>query len=112
MSPWGGPNSKAPGTISITDGGAFGDSTWYGRVTKEGVWEPSKLNEQLKNDLTLILTQLAQKPAETAAAYGKLTGLCCFCNSGLSTPESTTVGYGPVCARRFHLPWGDQKETA
>jgi len=101
-----GNGSKAPGTISITDGGAYGDSKWFGRVTKDGEWEIGKVTEDLKNDLTTILAQLAKAPAETAAAYGKLTGRCCFCLGQLTDKRSTAVGYGKVCAQRWHLPWG------
>ena len=46
-----GKGSKFPGTVSMTDGASFGDNKWYGRVTKEGAWEPAKLSEQLKTDL-------------------------------------------------------------
>ena len=48
-----GKGSKFPGTVSMTDGASFGDNKWYGRVTKEGAWEPAKLSEQLKTDLSL-----------------------------------------------------------
>lgn len=102
-----GPASKAPGTINLTDGRPYGDNTWYGRVTVEGQYEPrSGLAEDVKNDLTAILTALSRHPAQTAAAYGKLTGNCCLCKSSLSDEKSTAVGYGPVCAKRWGLPWG------
>ena len=105
-----GQNSKAPGTINLTDGGPFGNNKWYGRVTQEGTWDPSpKVDEALKNDLTSILSKLAGAPARTAAAYGKLTGNCCFCGTGLTNDNSTDVGYGPVCAKRWGLPWGKKE---
>jgi hypothetical protein len=107
-----GQNSKAPGTINLTDGGSFGYNKWYGRVTPEGTWDPGpKVDEALKNDLTSILAKLANAPARTAAAYGKLTGNCCFCATPLTNENSTHVGYGPVCAKRWGLPWG-KKEAA
>ena len=34
-------------------------------------------------------------------------GTCCFCMADLSTPESVTAGYGPQCAAKLGLPWGD-----
>ena len=101
-----GSSSKAPGTISISDGGPFGNSKWYGRVTKDGEWEPAKVTDDLKNDLTSVLTKLALAPAATAAEYGKMTGHCCFCMGHLSDERSTKVGYGKVCAQRWGLPWG------
>ena len=103
-----GNGSKFPGTVGLTDGGSYGDNKWYGRVTKEGAWEPAKLSDQLKTDLSSILAQLATQPAQLAAKHGKLTGHCCFCNSELSDEKSTNVGYGPVCAKRWGLPHGSK----
>jgi hypothetical protein len=53
-----------------------------------------------------VLTKLAKDPVGFAGSYGAATGRCCFCNKPLKTEESTAVGYGPVCADRFGLPWG------
>lgn len=44
--------------------------------------------------------------AEQAAAFGKMYGRCCYCSRAIDTPESTEVGYGPICARKQGLPWG------
>lgn len=44
--------------------------------------------------------------AEEAAAFGHATHHCVFCYKSLTTEESTTVGYGPVCAEKNGLPWG------
>lgn len=45
--------------------------------------------------------------AEQAAAFGAMTERCCFCAKAIDTPESVAVGYGPICAAKFGLPWGD-----
>lgn len=107
-----GNGSKAPGTVTVTDGAPYGQSKWYGRVTKDGLWEPTKTADAIKNDLTSILAQLAHDPAGTAAAYGKLSGACCFCMSKLTDPKSTAVGYGPQCAKQWGLPWGEAAKKA
>ncbi|HMJ78118.1 MAG TPA: DUF6011 domain-containing protein [Iamia sp.] len=44
--------------------------------------------------------------AEDAARFGEMYHACVFCTRPLDTPESTAVGYGPVCAARRGLPWG------
>ena len=44
--------------------------------------------------------------AEQAAAFGHMFERCCFCSLAIDTPESTAVGYGPICARKHELPWG------
>lgn len=46
--------------------------------------------------------------AEEAAAFGHTTGNCVFCMQPLTDGRSTTVGYGPVCATKNNLPWGDK----
>lgn len=43
-------------------------------------------------------------------AYAFESGNCCFCNRTLTTEESKVAGYGPDCAKRHGLPWG-QKRT-
>lgn len=45
--------------------------------------------------------------AEEAAAFGHETHKCVFCHRALSTKESTAVGYGPICAEKHGLPWGE-----
>lgn len=50
--------------------------------------------------------------AAQAAAFGRLVGRCCFCSHAIDTPESTAVGYGPVCASKYGLHWGDAVQAA
>lgn len=45
-------------------------------------------------------------PAGVAAEYGHETGNCSFCSKELTDNRSLSVGYGPVCADKFGLPWG------
>lgn len=52
------------------------------------------------------LTAANRLTAEQAAALGKLTERCVFCNRKLTDGRSTDVGYGPDCADREGLPWG------
>lgn len=98
-----GPQSRQPGTITVTDGGPFGANTFYGRVTPAGEWQPRDAGDA---SVTALLTAMSAAPAETAAAYGKLTGNCCFCARKLSDERSTSVGYGATCAEHYSLPWG------
>jgi hypothetical protein len=93
--------SKYPGAVNVTDGVFNG--TWFGRINTDGTFTPSKA---LTPEVAKILEQLAADPVKTAADFGKLTGRCCFCNKALKDEKSTAVGYGPVCAKKFNLPWG------
>jgi hypothetical protein len=52
------------------------------------------------------LKELNANPAAYVTAYGVMTGNCCFCRHGLQESKSLAMGYGPVCARNYGLPWG------
>jgi hypothetical protein len=116
-----GRNSRHPGTISVTDGERFGSNVWYGRIQPNGQWTPSDaVNAATMTSLSALLSRLSTDPAGTAAAYGlaslkrvngRLTGNCCFCTAGIRDERSTSVGYGPICARHFGLPWGKGVEA-
>ena len=101
-----GASSKYPGAVNVTNGGSYATNKWYGRVDVTGKFVLGPEAAHLKNDLTAILVKLAKSPHRVAAEHGKMTGACCFCNSKLTDPKSTEVGYGPVCAKQWSLPWG------
>jgi len=101
-----GPSSSKAGAISMTDGGPYGANKFYGRISKAGELEPYTASAPIKEEMVRMLGAFAKQPAATAAAHGKLTGKCCFCNTPLTDPKSTAVGYGATCAKNFGLPWG------
>lgn len=41
-----------------------------------------------------------------AVQWAKVHDACMFCKIPLDTDESTAAGYGPVCAKKYNLPWG------
>ena len=47
-----------------------------------------------------------ENPAKIAAQYGHDTGNCSFCSKELTDNRSLSVGYGPICAGKYGLPWG------
>lgn len=102
-----GARSRLPGVVNVTDD--MGE-TWYGRIYEDGRWEQSQKANPA--DLPAVeegLRQFAADPEGVAAAHGKLHGACCFCNRHLEDERSTDVGYGPVCAKRFSLRWGNKE---
>lgn len=108
-----GERSKHTGSVQITDGGGYHDGIWYGRVAPDGSATFSRSVEDTdRNALINVLRHLAEHPAEVASQYGKLTGNCCFCHRELSDERSTEVGYGPICAQNYGLPWGTKDEPA
>ena len=107
-------NAKRPGTINVADDAPFGQGTWYGRITAEGVFEVSPSGEKSEHlyTITQLLKALAADPAGVAARHGRQSGNCCFCSLELTDQKSLDVGYGPVCAKNFGLPWGAKKKEA
>lgn len=55
-----------------------------------------------------ILNREMRATAEQATAFGALTGTCVFCSRKLTDERSIEVGYGPICAEREGLPWGEE----
>ena len=102
-----GDQSRTPGYIMLTDGGAYPDNKYFGRISPAGKFEVGRDGNAIVTVLNDLLAKLADKPAEVAAAYGHLTGHCCFCSLPLTDARSVHVGYGAKCADRFGLPWGD-----
>ena len=54
-----------------------------------------------------ILCAFAMHPKRMAQAYATKYERCGFCNRELADPRSVNVGYGPVCADNYGLPWGE-----
>ena len=98
-----GPDTRAPGTLNITSAGTWESREWFGRIHRDGRFEPSR---KLTDGAPVVsaLTCFAADPAAQAAAYGHDHGVCCFCEAELSDAISIELGYGPVCAKRWGLP--------
>jgi hypothetical protein len=104
-----GARSKYAGQVLITDGGAYGSNRYYGRITQDGGLVASR---EMRPEIRAIVDAFAAEPATVAKAYGRRTGTCCFCSRHLETRESVAVGYGPICAEKFGLPWGEVRAPA
>lgn len=76
---------------------------WYGRIEADGTVRFGKGWNSVKD----VVAEFNSDPEGVARAYGKRTGNCCFCSRELETKESLAVGYGPICADKFGLPWGE-----
>ena len=50
----------------------------------------------------------AELDANELARIGRETGICQFCGRRLVHPSSLQHGYGPVCAAKHSLPWGEE----
>lgn len=92
--------SKFPGVVNVKAG-----YRWLGRIHEDGRWE-HHAGKAPPTALVEYVAAICDDPAAAIARYGALTGNCMMCGLKLDTPESTTLGYGPVCAKRWGLPHG------
>lgn len=90
------------GKANVTDGGGYGRGTWFGAIQPDGSFREGTDAARVLP----ILSELDADPLRVAAQHGVATGECCFCARELTTKESRSVGYGPVCAARHGLEWG------
>jgi hypothetical protein len=102
-----GSRSRTPGWLMLTDGEAFGQSRFFGRISPQGDLQVGRDGHAVKAELTLLLTRLAADPVTVAREYAKLSGSCMFCGLALTDARSTAVGYGKTCAAHWGQPWGE-----
>lgn len=95
--------SKYPGSIAVTDGLPFSKSKFYGWITPEGEWTS---HSQASAAVSEVVVNLAKDPTAAAVEHGHSTGKCCFCNRVIKDAEAKAVGYGPMCADAYGLPFG------
>jgi len=102
-----GSRSRREGTINITDGRPYGANTWYGRIERDGSRVASRSWTVEVRD---AIVAFRDDPASIGGSLGRMTGNCCFCGRDLRTRESVGVGYGPICAGHWGLPWGSTEQ--
>jgi len=100
--------SKFKGQVMITSGGAYGQSHYYGRI-EDGVYHPAP---KASTEIQAFVVEFAKDPTKMGTAYGLSTMHCCFCAKAIDTVDSKAMGYGPVCASKFDLPWGKKATKA
>lgn len=64
----------------------------------------------IKDNYLAMLETIEKDPIAAATLSGKLTSCCSFCSRELTDERSVVLGYGPVCAEHWNLPW-DVKRT-
>jgi len=101
-----GSKSKAPGSVNVAGAGGWSDREWYGRVSPEGQFDPSRsLPPAFASALIPVLRELARDPIASVKRYGTLTGSCMFCGLTLSGEDgrSKAAGMGEKCAKNYGL---------
>jgi hypothetical protein len=87
---------------------ARGYETYFGVISVDGKFYPT---QDITEEITEDIKNLSEDPVRFACEYGKATGRCCFCMLPLKEERSLGVGYGPICARNYKMPWGKKKAT-
>lgn len=71
---------------------------------KDGKLVPYR-TDRMTPDVIEVIQQFSDDPIQTAKAMAGLLGVCMYCGQRLSDDRSKQAGYGPVCAKTWHLPW-------
>jgi hypothetical protein len=95
--------SKYNGCVLVTSGGGYSYNKFFGRITPHGEWVPTK---SATPEIVEFVKNFAKEPHKLGSAYGLATFNCCFCAHDITTVDSKAMGYGPVCAEKYGLPWG------
>lgn len=96
------------GVIYLSDGTY--DGQYYGAVQlSDGTFRSGR--NDLSAGMLAAITAFANDPAKAAETYGLVTGECMFCSKALDDERSRVVGYGPTCAKKFGLPWGEGRDS-
>ena len=90
---------RNPGSLYVKAGSAYA-----GKIAPDGAFSAAR---EAPKGIYEALLGFAADPVKAAHAYGMETGSCCFCARELTDARSVTVGYGPICASRWGLPWGE-----
>ena len=89
---------KWAGWVFVKDGAEYGQGGKYGSQRPGATYRG-----QIEDALRVIAADIRA----AAKAYGDLTSRCTFCHLPLEDKRSTDAGYGPTCAKKHGLPWGD-----
>lgn len=86
---------------------AYGDRPYLGKITPEGKFFAGRgVGDEVKRRIA----EVGADVVGSAKAHGAQHGNCCFCSRDLTTDESVSNGYGPICADRYGLPWVVREE--
>jgi hypothetical protein len=96
-----GPRAKVPGSFTVVTSGS--ERAYVGRITADGSWHPGA---SAGSSVASVLSRLLADPVGFLADNGKQLGSCCYCAIELTDDRSIAAGYGPVCAKKWGLPWG------
>lgn len=89
--------------------GAMAPAIWYGRIDLNGSLNAS---QRMSRAIEEVIARIADDPETVAVEYGRMTNRCSFCGRDLNNEVSVSLGYGPVCAKKYGLAHNAKAVTA
>lgn len=89
---------------ALFDNGVTGSEAFLGTILANG-------NVDLRRNQAFRAQRIADDISRAALAPGEVgreIGSCIFCARALTDGRSLAKGYGPICAAKWSLPWGDK----
>lgn len=94
---------KNPGAIYVQH-----NDKYYGKITREGRFEIPHYVER-NPELEGRVAEVGENPSHAGKVHGHKLRWCMFCARELKTVDSLHYGYGPICAEKWELEWGEAK---
>jgi len=96
--------SKNPGSIYVSVADQY-----YGKIDREGhlTLGPRGIRIEEIHDR---IREVAENPTQAGRLHGHKHTWCMFCGIKLESEDSKYYGYGPICAEKWGLEWGEAKE--
>lgn len=88
------PTGNNPGAIYVVDAST---SDYLGKIAGGRLLTVRGVDQATQDRIA----KAAANPAESAVAYGRLTGCCAICSRELENAESVARGIGPICAEKY-----------
>lgn len=82
-----------------------------GHIDKNGKWVEQVFKKiERPESLFPAIRELIADPSKFGSVYGRRLKYCIFCGSELTSEDSLYYGYGPICAEKYELEWGEARE--
>src|SRR5262245_27788849 len=105
-SDWARKQPKGTRNVSLLTQGADG-WTGNGWLTPGGIPQGRARTGNVCEALEILAR--ADSTLAFGVAFARMGNQCFICGRNLDTAESIDAGYGPVCADKYGLPWGDKR---
>ncbi len=95
-----------PGTSDPVGDEEYMGCLYGGKFLPPGRDQYGRPGRKLTPENEQFLAEMGADPVGFLAKCSKDMCRCCYCNLPLEDARSKDVGYGPVCAAHWGLPWG------